>query len=57
MVDVAGKIREIEVSQPGQLPLADLLASGRPAVLRGVAREWPLVCKGLQSGEEARRYL
>ena len=57
MVDVAGKIREIEVSQPGQLPLAELLASGQPAVLRGVAREWPLVRKGLESGEEARRYI
>jgi hypothetical protein len=57
MVDVAGTIREIKVSEPGQLPLGELLASGRPAVLRGVASHWTLVRKGLESPDEARRYL
>lgn len=57
MVEVAGKIPELKVSQPGQLPLGELLAGGRPAVLRGLASAWPLVRKGLESAEEARRYL
>ena len=57
MIQVAGKIREIQVSQPGQMPLGDLLASGEPAVLRGIARDWTLVRKGLESTEAARRYI
>jgi len=57
MVDVAGKVREVPVSPAGHLPLADLLESGRPAVLRGVARDWALVSKGLESDQEARRYI
>lgn len=57
MVDVAGKVREIQISQPGQLPLDELLASAEPAVLRGIARHWTLVGKGLDSDQEARRYI
>jgi hypothetical protein len=57
MVDVTCKIREIPVSQPGQLPLGQLLASGQPAVLRGLASDWELVRKGLESDQEARRYI
>jgi len=57
MVDVAGKIREIPVSQPGHLPLGELLASGQPAVLRGLVRDWPLVRKGLESDTQARQYI
>jgi len=57
MADVAGKVREIPVSRAGQLPIAELLASGVPAVLRGVARGWTLVNKGLESDREARRYI
>lgn len=57
MVEVAGRIKEIPVSQPGQVPLGDLLAGGEPVVLRGLARHWPLVSKGLESEAEARRYI
>ncbi|HEY6123764.1 MAG TPA: cupin-like domain-containing protein, partial [Steroidobacteraceae bacterium] len=47
----------IEGVSPGHFPLGELLASGRPAVLRGVASNWGLVRAGLESGEQARRYL
>ena len=57
MIEVAGKLREIQVSQPGEMPLAELLAHGEPAVLRGIAREWTLVRKGLESAEAARGYI
>ena len=57
MADVAGKIPEIPVADPGRVPLGELLAAGRPAVLRGVARDWELVRQGLASGQDARRYL
>jgi hypothetical protein len=57
MVEVAGKIREIPISEPGKLPLDELLASGQPAVLRGIARDWALVHAGLESEAGARRYI
>jgi hypothetical protein len=57
MAEVAGKVREIPVTGPGQLPLGELLAAGMPAVMRGVGRDWTLVRKGLESPQEARRYL
>lgn len=57
MSAVAGKIRELTGISPASLPLAELLSSGQPAVLRGLANDWALVRKGLESGAEARRYL
>jgi hypothetical protein len=57
MVEVGGKIREIPVSEPRKMPLAELLAQGQPAVLRGLASDWSLVRKGRESDQEARRYL
>ncbi|HTU65935.1 MAG TPA: cupin-like domain-containing protein [Steroidobacteraceae bacterium] len=57
MAGVAGKIREVPITRPGHLPLGELLASGLPAVLRGLGSEWTLVRKGLDSEHEARRYI
>ena len=57
MVEVAGQIRVLTGLGPGTLPLADLLAGGVPVVLRGLASEWELVRKGLESDQEARRYI
>jgi len=56
MVEAAEKIRVLD-GRAGHFPIDELLASGRPAVLRGVASNWGLVRAGLESGEEARRYL
>jgi hypothetical protein len=57
MVEVAEKIRVLEGVRPDHFPLDELLAGGRPAVLRGVASNWGLVRAGLESDQEARRYL
>lgn len=57
MVEVAGKIRVIEGTRPDAFPLAELLQEARPAVLKGLARDWGLVRAGLESDAEARRYL
>ncbi|MFC3549888.1 cupin-like domain-containing protein [Lysobacter cavernae] len=57
MADVATRIREIEGVGPGALPLDELLASGQPAVLRGVARDWGLVQAGSPSMQAAMDYL
>lgn len=57
MRDVAASIRVIEGCKPDALPLQDLLASGQPAVLRGLVRDWGLVQAGLRSMPEAMDYL
>jgi len=46
MVQVSGKIREIEDCRPDSLPLDDLLAKGEPAVLRDLVTDWALVGAG-----------
>jgi hypothetical protein len=57
MAEVAANIRVIEDCKPDALPLQELLASGQPAVLRGVARDWGLVQAGLRSMPDAMDYL
>lgn len=56
MVEVAGRIREIEVAADA-LPLEELLASGTPVVLRGLVRNWGLVQAGQRSMGAAMEYL
>ncbi|MDI9240088.1 cupin-like domain-containing protein [Lysobacter sp. LF1] len=56
MVEVAGRIREIEVAADA-LPLDELVASGTPVVLRGLVRNWRLVQAGQRSMREAMEYL
>lgn len=56
MVEVAGRIREIDVAADA-LPLDELVASGTPAVLRGLVRDWGLVQAGKRSMREAMEYL
>jgi hypothetical protein len=57
MADVAASIRVIEGCKSGALPLQELLASGQPAVLRGLVRDWGLVEAGLRSMPDAMDYL
>src|SRR5262245_17174910 len=57
MVQVAGKIRVLEGCRPYDLPLPGLLASGQPAVLKGLVADWGLVRAGLHSDEQAMSYL
>lgn len=53
MAQVAGAIPVIEGCRPDALPLDDLLAAGRPALLKGIVRDWELVQAGLQSTQAA----
>jgi hypothetical protein len=57
MAQVASRIREIDGARADALPLQELLASGQPAVLRGVARDWALVQAGQRSSADAMAYL
>ncbi|MCW0436561.1 hypothetical protein NB723_001525 [Xanthomonas sacchari] len=50
-------MRTLEGVQPTALPLQDLVASGEPVVLRGIARDWGLVQAGLRSTQDAMAYL
>ena len=53
MARVAGEIRVIQGCRPDALPLDELLASGQPAVLKGIALDWELVRAGLESPQAA----
>jgi hypothetical protein len=53
----SGSICVIEGCRPGALPIEELLESGRPAVLKGVVRDWPLVQAGLEDAGAASDYL
>ncbi len=57
MVQVAGKIRVLEGCQRDNLLLAELVASGQPAVLKGLVRDWGIVRAGLDSDQAAMQYL
>ena len=57
MADITQKTQVISGVAPDRLPIAELLAAGQPAILKGVARDWPLVRRGLESPEQAISYL
>ncbi|MDT8757430.1 cupin-like domain-containing protein [Sphingomonas psychrotolerans] len=47
----------IEGVAPDAIPYAELLEAQRPAILKSVARDWPLVRRGLESPAAAMAYL
>jgi len=57
MIQVANSIRVLTDLKPDDLPIDDLLASGQPAVLKGLVKDWELVRTGLRSEVEAMEYL
>jgi hypothetical protein len=56
-VDPIRKTREIAGCKPDSIPFAALLDAGEPAILKGVAAEWPLVARGRESAASAIAYL
>ncbi|TQD50953.1 cupin-like domain-containing protein [Lysobacter aestuarii] len=50
-------IRTMRLAGGEALPLDALLADGQPAILKGVARDWPLVQAGLRATRDAMDYL
>lgn len=57
MVKVSRQARVIEGCVPDRLPVADLLAAGEPAILKGLVRDWGLVRAGERSIGDATTYL
>lgn len=56
MFDELQRAHEISGAGLGSLP-EEILAAGRPAVLRGAVKDWPVVRAALQSDEAAVEYL
>lgn len=42
---------------PDAIPFDEIVAGERPVILKGLARDWPLVKQGLESPQAAMRYL
>lgn len=57
MVDIARKTRVIEGVKPDRIPFRELMREETPVILKGLARDWPLVRKGLESPGRAMNYL
>ncbi len=57
MADIARKTRVITVSSPKDIAFDEILREQRPAIFRGLARDWPLVRLGLESPGKAMDYL
>jgi len=57
MTGITRRTEVIEGLSADGLPLNALLEAQRPAILRGVARDWPLVREGRQSADRAMDYL
>ena len=57
MVKVGNEVAVLEGCTPEVLPIGELLDSGKPAVLKGLARRWGLVEAGLRSNDDAMNYL
>lgn len=50
-------VRPVEGVKADSIPFDTLMAAGQPAILKGVARDWPLVAQGLDSPAAAIAYL
>jgi hypothetical protein len=57
MADIQRKTQVMEGVAPDRIPYAELLDAGRPAILKALARDWPLVRQGLEGPVRAMAYL
>lgn len=57
MSEITRKTQAIEGITSDAIPYDDLMQAQTPVILRGVARDWPLVKAGLDSPEAAMAYL
>ena len=57
MSGVTTRTRTLAGIAPDRIPYDDLMAEQSPVIMKGVARDWPLVRAGLQSPQAAMDYL
>jgi len=53
----ARRTLETTVATPAEIPFDAVLAGQTPMVFKGLARDWPLIQAGLESGQAARDYI
>ena len=56
-IEIPRRTEELTGIAPDRIPFEDLFARARPVILKGLARDWPLVRHGLRSPLDAMRYL
>ena len=56
-LDIPRKTKVMEGVAPDAIPYAQLMRDQEPVVLKGVARDWPLVQHGLKSPDAAMDYI
>jgi hypothetical protein len=57
MTGIVRKTQVIEGVAPDRIPFDDLMRVEQPAVLKGVAADWPIVQRGLESADAAIAYI
>ena len=57
MTGVVRRTQVIEGVAPDAIPFDELMAAQQPAILKGLARHWPLVQRGLEGADRAIGYL
>jgi Cupin-like domain len=57
MPEIIRKTREIEGLDPARIPYAELLEAQQPVILKGVARDWEITRRGVQSAAAAIDYV
>lgn len=57
MAEIARKTQIIEGVAPDNIPYDALMQAQKPAILKGVARAWPIVLRGRESADAAIAYL
>tara|TARA_R110002020_G_scaffold475934_3_gene714677 strand:+ start:31705 stop:32736 length:1032 start_codon:yes stop_codon:yes gene_type:complete len=57
MVEIERKTRVLEGISADAIPYEKLMHEERPTILKGVARDWPLTIKGIESPEAAMDYI
>ncbi len=57
MSEIKRRTEVIEGIAPNAIPFDDLMGADRPAILKGVARDWPLAHAGAESAAAAAAYL
>ncbi|MEH6809561.1 MAG: cupin-like domain-containing protein [Hyphomonas oceanitis] len=57
MVEIERKTRVLEGTSADAIPFERLMREERPTILKGVARDWPLTRKGIESPEAAMDYI
>ncbi len=57
MIGMARRTSVATVSSPRDIPFDEILRAQRPTVFKGLARDWPLVRRGLESPEQAMAHI